>query len=224
MTTVDIIEKLHVLADPHFAQGMKRFGINTESVLGVRIPDIRKLAKEIGKSHEQAQEIWKYPYNEAKILASLLADPALVNPELMESWIADVSSWEVCDSVCGNLFVKTPYAIEKALYWSESSELWVKRAGFVLMAQLAVHRKDVSDTQFLIFLEKIKKVQPDGRNFVFKAINWALRQIGKRNKFLFSHALAIAEALKKSSDKNIRWIGSNAISEFKNLSVSKNGV
>src|SRR5438046_1701983 len=184
MTLEQVIALLREHASPQAVQGMARFGISSTQTLGVAIPTLRRIAKDIGMDHPLAIELWRSGIHEARILASMIADPRLVSPEQMEEWVSDFDSWDVCDQVCGNLFDKTPYAYQKAMEWCHREQEFVRRAGFVLMAELAVHDKRASDEAFLPFFPLIKQYATDERNLVKKAVNWALRQIGKRNSHL----------------------------------------
>src|SRR5574341_896414 len=160
------IEKLKSLADPVAVAGMARFGINSNNTYGVSIPALRKMAHDIGKDHALALALWSSGIHEARILAGMIDVPELVSEEQIESWVADFDSWDVCDQVCSNLFDKTEFAHQKAIEWSGRKEEFVKRAGFVLMAALAVHDKRAGDEKFLEFLPMIKKEAIDDRNFV----------------------------------------------------------
>jgi len=191
------LNQLKSLADPEAAVGMARFGINPDNTLGVSIPTLRKMAKEIGKNHNLAQQFWSSGIHEARILAGMVDDPGEVTVEQMERWAADFDSWDVCDQVCSNLFDKTRFAYQKAHEWSGREEEFVRRAGFVLMAALSVHDKKAEDEKFLEFLPLIKQGSQDERNFVKKAVNWALRQIGKRNMDLNKAAILTANDIQK---------------------------
>ncbi|KKS89244.1 MAG: hypothetical protein UV63_C0021G0011 [Microgenomates group bacterium GW2011_GWC1_43_11] len=199
---------------------MARFGINPKNTLGVSIPILRSLAKEIGKNHLLALELWKTSIHEARILAGLIDDPKLVTSIQMDGWVRDFDSWDVCDQVCMNVFDKTAYAHQKAQSWTSHNPEYERRAGFALMAVLAVHDKKASDRDFLQFFPLIEKYADDERNFVKKAVNWALRQIGKRNANLCRHAMIIARKLKKRESKSARWIGSDAFRELASLSAN----
>ena len=209
-----VLAKLKSLANPKNVAGMARFGINPENTLGVSVPTLRKLAKEIGRDHALAQELWASGVHEARMLAGLIDDPRLVTEEQMERWVADFDSWDVCDGCCGDLFDKTPLAYRKAVEWAARDEEFVKRAGFALMAWLAVHDKRAPDDAFLEFLPVIERESADGRNFVKKAINWALRQIGKRNAALNAAAIRTAEEIQQMGSKSGRWIASDALREL----------
>jgi 3-methyladenine DNA glycosylase AlkD len=163
--------------------------------------------------------LWQTGIHEARILASIIADPRLVSPELMEEWVNDFDAWDVCDQVCGNLFDQTPSAYEKAMEWAQREPEFVRRAGFVLMAELAVHDKRATDEAFLPFFPLIQQYASDERNFVKKAVNWALRQIGKRNSHLRAVAMEWAHGIKQLDSPAARWIASDAIRELQQEKV-----
>lgn len=193
---------------------MARFGINPHNTLGVSIPILRQLAKEIGTDHALALDLWKSGIHEARILAAMIADPARTTDTLMDRWVKDFDSWDVCDQVCMNLFEKSDSAYRKAIAWSKRDEEFVKRAGFALMACLAWHDKNATDTAFLKFIPAIKRGSTDNRNFVRKAVNWALRNIGKRNHVLNHAAIETARAIQQIDSKTARWIASDALREL----------
>lgn len=217
----EVIKKLKSLSNPQNVAGMARFGINPHHTLGVSIPDLRKIAKEIGKNHKLSRELWGSGIHEARILAGFIGDPQKVTEGQMEAWVKDFDSWDVCDQVCGNLFDRTPFAYKKAFAWSKRSEEFVKRAGFVLMAALSVHDKKAKDEQFEQFFPIIRKHSDDERNFVKKAVNWALRQIGKRNLDLNKKALKVAREIRKTGSGSAKWIASDAIKELTSDKVRK---
>ena len=193
---------------------MKRFGVDNSKALGVSLPNLRKVAKGIKKDHQLALDLWATGTHECRVLASLVDDPKLVTPEQMDSWAADFYSWDVCDQVCGNLFDRTPYAIEKALEYSRSEREYIKRAGFVLMAEFAVHDKKANEEAFMQFFPIIEREAWDDRNFVKKAVNWALRQIGKRNKNLGKAAKECSLRIAQQESKAAKWIARDALAEF----------
>ncbi len=217
----EIINKLRSLANPEAVKGMARFGISAKNTYGVSIPNLRKMAKEIGINHDLAQKLWNSKIHEARILASLISNPEMVSEEQMENWVKDFDSWDVCDLCCGNLFDKTIFAHKKVLEWTAREEEFVKRAGFVLMATLAVHDKKAVDEDFIKFFPLMIKEATDDRNFVKKAVNWALRQIGKRNLSLNKKAIKTARKIKTVESKAARWIASDAIRELESESVQK---
>ena len=210
-----ILNKLRSLANPENAKGMARFGIKPKNAYGISIPDIRKIARETGKNHELAKELWASGIHEAKILASMIDDSLLVTAKQMDKWIRDFDSWDVCDEVCLNLFVKIPCAYEKAMEWTTRKREFEKRAGFALMATLAWRDKNAENKKFLSFLPLIEKMATDERNYVKKAVNWALRQIGKRNKILKKEAVKTAKKIQKINSKSAKWIANDAIRELK---------
>lgn len=214
MEVKEIIELLESWADKKNTEGMARFGINVEKAFGISMPKLRSLAKQLGKDHKKALELWETKIHEAMILAALIDQPALVTKKQMDKWVKDFDSWDVCDQCCMNLFDKTAFAYEKAIEWSSKKEEFVKRAGFALMASMAVHNKKESDEFFESFFPVIKKESTDERNFVKKAVNWALRQIGKRNEHLCSEAIKLSNEILLIDSKAARWIANDAIKEL----------
>ncbi|GAB4428900.1 MAG: DNA alkylation repair protein [Anaerolineae bacterium] len=215
MDDKEILAYLQTQANPENVAGMARFGITGQHVLGVPKPVLRQLAKDIGKNrHDLALKLWDSGVLEARVLASLIDAPAQVTDAQMERWVSDFDSWDVCDQCCLNLFRKTALAYPKALAWSRREEEFVKRAGFVLMATLAVHDKKAPDEQMLRFLPVITAGATDERNFVKKAVNWALRQIGKRNLALNRQAIATAQSLAEADSRSARWVGRDALREL----------
>ena len=215
----DILKKLKSLSDPKAVEGMARFGINPENTFGVSIPNLRKMAKETGRDRALAQQLWTSAIHEARILASMIDDPKTVTEEQMERWVKDFDSWDVCDQCCMNLFEKTKFAYQKAVEWSSNDKEFIKRTGFVLMARLAVSDKKADDKQFEPFLPIIKREASDNRNFVKKAVNWALRQIGKRNLNLNRKAIETAKEIQEIASKSARWVASDALRELTGKAV-----
>lgn len=214
MTKDEIILKIKSLYNPHNIKGMARFGINPENTFGVSMPVLRTIAKENRKNHTLALELWETGIHEAKILAALIDSPKEVTEEQMEHWVLGFDSWDVCDQCCMNLFDKTRFSYEKAFQWSKRKEEFVKRAGFVIMASLAIHDKKAEDEKLEEFLAVIEREAYDERNFVKKAVNWALRQIGKRNFHLNNSAILSAERILKQDSKAAKWIAKDAIKEL----------
>ncbi len=210
----NILKKLRTLSNPKAVEGMARFGINPKNTYGVSVPNLRKTAKEIGRDHSLAQQLWDSGIHEARILASMVDDKNQVTKKQMDAWIKDFDSWDVCDQCCMNLFDKTPMAWEQAVEWSKRREEFEKRAGFALMACLAWHDKEAPDKKFLAFLPAIKRQAGDDRNYVKKAVNWALRNIGKRNVNLNRKAIETAKEIEKMDARSARWIASDAIREL----------
>jgi 3-methyladenine DNA glycosylase AlkD len=217
----ETLQKLKALSNPKAVEGMKRFGINPNNTYGVSIPNLRKMAKHVGTNHTLAQQLWKSRIHEARIIASMIDDPKMVTEEQLENWVKDIGSWDVCDQCCGNLFCKTSFAYQKAVEWSKRNEEFIKRAGFVLMAELAVHDKKAKDTEFLKFLPIIKRESTDNRNFVKKAVNWALRQIGKRNATLNKAAIQTAQQIQTMNSKTAKWIASDTLKELTSANTQK---
>jgi len=217
----EIIRELKSLSNPEAVAGMARYGIEPKNAYGVSAPDLRRIAKETGNDHELALRLWKTENREARIIASMIDIPSLVSEEQMEAWVKDFNSWDVCDGVCNCLFRKTERAHKKAVEWAKRKDEFVKRAGFVLMACLAVHDKNAEDKEFIKFFPLIKKESIDARNFVKKAVNWALRQIGKRNIPLNKAAVEIAGEISEIDSKSTRWIASDALRELTGEAVQK---
>lgn len=214
MTLRETIARLRAHANPRNVAGMARFGINPKGTLGVSIPVLRALAKQIGMDHALAQKLWRSGIHEARILASFIDNPALTTDRQMERWVKNFDSWDVCDEVCGNLFDRTTLAWRKATEWPHRTEEYVRRAGFVLMAALAVHDKQAPDRAFTKFFPLIARYATDERNFVKKAVNWALRQIGKRNAGLCARAVRVAREIGRDDSRAARWIARDALREL----------
>ena len=195
-------------------EGMARYGINPLNGFGVPVPVIRKLAKQIGKNHELGFKLWETAIHENRLLACMVSDPAQVTKTQMNKWAKDFYSWDICDQVCNNLFIFAPYAYEKAIDWTGSKKEFVKRAGFVLIAELAVHSKELKDKDFVKLFPIIKNGSRDDRNLVKKAVNWSLRQIGKRNMALNKKSIKLAEEILKFDSRSARWIATDAIKEL----------
>ncbi len=210
----EIISWIKFNADPVAVKGMARFGITSKEIYGVSIKKIRPFAKLVGKNHKLAMELWKTGIHEARLIAPMIDEPALVTEEQMEKWVKDFNSWDICDQCCSNLFDKTKFAYSKAVEWSGRKDEFVKRAGFVLMAVLSVHDKKADDAVFENLFPIIKRESDDERNFVKKAVNWALRQIGKRNLNLNRTALQTAEEILAMDSKTAKWIARDAIKEL----------
>jgi len=198
---------------------MQRYGINTRRALGISVTELRGLARRIGRDHDLSVALWDSRIHEARILASMLDDPAEVTEAQMEAWVLEFDSWDLCDQVCGNLFDRTPFAFNKAVGWSSREEEFVKRAGFALMAWAAVHRKDLPDERFEVFLPIIHAQATDDRNYVKKAVSWALRQIGKRSPTLNAHAIRTAEQIQRLDARAARWIANDALRELESPAV-----
>jgi 3-methyladenine DNA glycosylase AlkD len=217
----EVIDLLKSKANKKNALGMARFGINTKNALGISVVELRKIAKKIGRNHELAIKLWDSGIHEARLLACFIGESKKLIEKQMEDWVQDFNSWDICDQVCGNLFDKTEFAHKKVFEWTERKEEFVKRAGFALIATLSVHDKKSKDESFERFFPIIKKHCTDERNYVRKAVNWALRQIGKRNLYLNQRAIRVAKIIQKINSKTARWIANDAIRELESEKIQK---
>ncbi len=217
----EVINKLKDLSQNKSTEQMARFGITPKKAYGVKIPDLRTFAKKIGKDHQLAARLWESDIRETRILACMIDDPNTVTEEQMEQWVMDFDYWELCDQCCMNLFEKMPIAYMKAVEWSFRDGEFVKRAGFALMARLAVSDKKAEDAKFEKFFPHIIRESVDERNYVKKAVNWALRQIGKRNIPLNEKALEVSNKIHKIDSKSAKWIASDALRELESEAVQK---
>jgi 3-methyladenine DNA glycosylase AlkD len=215
MTAPEIVAALRAHADPKTVAGMARYGISTTGTLGVPMPVIRRLARQAGHSHSLAAELWASGIHEARILATIVDEPARVTRRQMNRWTRDFDSWDVCDQACQNLFRYTPFAWTMAGQWAGARREFVRRAAFALMAGLAVKAKDASDEHFEALLPLIAAAATDERNLVKKAVNWALRAIGKRNPQLRRTAIAAAENIRALDSPAARWIAADALRELR---------
>jgi 3-methyladenine DNA glycosylase AlkD len=202
-----VIQRLKSMASPAGAEGMARYGIRSEKVLGLSMGELREMAKA--------------GFHESRLLAALVDDPSDVTEEQIESWAMDFDNWAVCDGVCNHLFRRTPFAHRKCIEWSSRDEEYVKRASFALMAALAVHDKKTGDEVFRSYLQIIERESSDGRAYVKKGINWALRQIGKRNMSLNEEAIQVAERIGGTDSSAARWVASDALRELSGGSVQE---
>ena len=212
-TLEQIVVQLNLLADPTGITVQQRFGIHPAHPLGIPMPRLRALAKGV-RDHPLALQLWQTGIHEARILASLVDDPKSVNLDQMESWVQDFDSWDVCDQVCSNLFERTVFAIDRAHTWPDRQPEYVRRAGFTMMAALASHRKNEPDETFLEFLPLIIQYSTDTRNFVRKAVNWALRGIGKRNPVLLAAAIQSANQILEVDSPTAHWVAHDALREL----------
>ena len=215
----DVLDKLHGKAQPEQLKGMAKYGIPVEQRLCVSVPDMRKLAKEIGRNHKLALDLWRTGIAEARILAAMVGDPDKLTEEQMEDWVKGINSWDVCDQVCMNLFEKNQLAWKKIVHWSEREEEFVKRTAFSLIACLAWHDKQASDEKFIELLPVVIRGATDERNFAKKAVNWALRNIGKRNLNLNEAAIDAAKEIKRLDSKAARWVAADAIRELESDAI-----
>lgn len=219
--TKQLLNDLKSKARPDQINGMARYGMTAEKRLGVSIPDTRKLANQFGKNHQIALELWQTGIPDARILAAMIDEPEKVTEAQMDAWVKDLNSWDVCDQLCMNLFEKTPLAKKKILEWSQQDEEFVKRAAFALIACLAWHDKKASDDQFIQLFPVIKTGSTDARNYVKKAVSWALRNIGKRNENLNRASVEAAKEMALIDSKAARWIASDVIRDIEKEAVQK---
>jgi 3-methyladenine DNA glycosylase AlkD len=207
------------MGDPSRLEGMARYGIRTDRAVGVAVTELRRLARGLVPDHELAAALWTSGVHEARILASLVDDPALVSEAQMDAWVSDLDSWDVCDVLCGNLFDRTPFVLDKAVEWTGREPEFERRAGFVLMACAAVHRKDLPDRAFAALLPTIREASTDDRTYVKKAVSWALRQIGKRSLGLNAKAIRTAEQIGRIDASASRWVARDALRELRGDAV-----
>jgi len=217
----EVLEKLRARARSDRLEGMAQYGMVADRRLGVSVPEMRKMAKELGKNHELALDLWKTGIPEARIVAAMIGEPEKLTEEQMEDWVKDINSWDVCDQACMNLFEKTPLAWKKILDWSEREEEFVKRTAFALIACLAWHDKKAEDEEFVNLFPVIMRGATDERNYVKKAVSWALRNIGKRNPNLNKAAIETAKEIRQTESKAARWIASNALRELESEAVRR---
>jgi 3-methyladenine DNA glycosylase AlkD len=220
-TLKSVLLRLHQLADPEVARKAEHFGIKGVRVLGVSAPQLRRLAKSIGTNQALSLRLWHAGFLEARALAALVGDPSLVTRRQMEQWAKDFDNWAVCDVCCGELFVWTSFAREKSLRWIERKEEYVKRAGFVMMAAMAIKLKSLPDGEFLSLLKVLPAAAADERNFVKKAVSWALRQIGKRTARLNRSAISTATRIQQLDSRAARWVASDSLRELQSTSVRR---
>jgi len=221
MNVEEVLEKLKSKARPDQLEGMARYGMVSEGRLGLSIPELRKMAKEIGKDHKLALELWASGLQEARILAAMIDRPEEVTEEQMERWVRDIDSWDVCDQVCMNLFERVPFARRKISEWARREEEFVKRTAYSLIACLAWHDKKATDEDLMEYLPIIKDGAMDERNFVKKAVNWALRSIGKRNANLNRAAMETAKEVQQMDSRAARWVAADALRELESEAVQR---
>lgn len=214
-----IVEQLKSRSNPKAVEGMARYGIVSKKVFGVCTPTLRRMAKEIGKNHELAIELWATDIFDARAIALMIEDPNTISEKQANEWVKDFDNWAICDGCCIHLLRKTPFAWKKAKEWVRRKEEFVRRAGFVMMATLAVHDKKAEDKKFISLFSSIKRAANDERNGVKKAVNWALRQIGKRNLALNQQAILLAGEIINMNSAGARWIAADALRELKSDSV-----
>jgi len=218
MTSKEAISELKLLATPEHYEQLQRFGINSTKAIGVKVPSIRNLAKKIGVNNELAMELWATEMHEARLLASMIEDPIKLTETQFDQWTADFDSWDMCDVNC-DLFGRSPLVFKKINEYTAREEEFVKRCGFALMCELSFHDKKIKNEDFYPFFDLIEREAWDERNFVRKAVNWALRQIGKRNEVLRIKAIDCAERVLKQGTKSAKWIATDALRELNNPKI-----
>ncbi|MBM4166062.1 MAG: DNA alkylation repair protein [Ignavibacteria bacterium] len=221
MNSTQILAMLHSLSNPRAKEALSYFKIESKNVIGISAPILKTLAKKIGKNHKLAQELWATNVLEARAIAVLIEEPHKVSEKQTESWLKDFDSWAIVDTACCYLFRLLPNAYEKVSEWTSREKEYEKRAGFSLMAYLAVHDKKESDAKFELFFPHIVRESTDERNFVKKAVNWALRQIGKRNVHLNTIAIRVAKEIHKRDSRSAKWIASDALRELQSEAIQK---
>jgi 3-methyladenine DNA glycosylase AlkD len=214
-----VLDRLRRMGDKKVRDGMARFAIPSDNAVGIPVGELRDYAKRLGRSHKLAAELWKAGWYEARMLATFVDEPALVTPKQMDAWCKDFDNWAICDTACFHLFDRTPHAWRKVDAWATSRDAFVKRAAFALLASLTVHDKQADDEQFADRLALVERAAADDRNFVKKAVNWALRSIGKRSAALHAPAVELARRLKQSPDAAPRWVGGDALRELTSPAV-----
>jgi 3-methyladenine DNA glycosylase AlkD len=217
----EVIERLEYIASLDRLEGMGKYGMAVDRRLGVSIPELRQVAKELGRDHMLALKLWESGIAEARLLASMIDDPDKLTAQQMEDWVDDLDSWDVCDQLCMNLFEKSHLAWKKAADWACHDEEFVKRAAYALIACLAWHDKKAADERFLDLLPVIVRGADDERNFVKKAVDWALRNIGKRNLALNRAAIKTAREIQRIDSRAARWIASDTLRELESDSVQR---
>jgi 3-methyladenine DNA glycosylase AlkD len=220
-TCAEVLRKLEDLANPEVRAKLPYFGVQAPMANGVSAPVLHKLAREIGKDHQLANQLWACEVHEAKILASLVGEPQRATGREMEGWAQTFDSWDVVDTVCCYLYAESKFAWKKAQDWSKRRELFIKRAGFSLVAYLSYKDKQSPDEKFTKFLKVVERESDDDRHLVKKAVNWALRNIGKRNLKLNREAIRVAEKLRKRDSRAARWIAADALRELRSQAVQR---
>ena len=194
--------------------GMSRFAIPNDHAFGVKMGDIQKLGKRLGRDHALALALWQTGVYEARMLCAYIDEPARVTRAQMHAQALDFDNWAVCDTLCFALWVRTPHAFAMVRKWARHRDEFVRRAAFALLASLALKDQEAGDAEFLAGLKLIEKASADDRNFVMKSVNWALRGIGRRNAKLKKAAVALARKLAASEDPAPRWIGKDALRQL----------
>lgn len=221
MTAAEIISKLKSMGSEENRKGMAKYGINTANAVGVTVLAVREMAKETGTDHELALELWNSGVHEARIMATVIADPEKTDSALLEKWVEDLNSWDLCDQFCNNLVTHTKHAREKVIEWCVQDEAFIKRAGFSTMANYALKSPELNDKELDGFLTLILNECGDKRNYVRKAVSWALRNIGKRNLHCNRKAVKLAKMLKDEDLKPAKETAAEALKELQKSELLK---
>ncbi|MFA6468401.1 MAG: DNA alkylation repair protein [Bacteroidota bacterium] len=216
MTLPLVLKTLRSLGTKKNVEGMKRYGIHTIKAFGASTPAVRSLAKKIGVNHDLALALWNSGYHDAKILAALIADPHLATLSMLDQWARDLENWAQCDACCAEYFQKTKFAHQLPFRWSPNTKEFVRRAGIVMIAVMSVHHKRTDDAEFEKFFPLLRLYASDERNFVKKAVNWSLRQVGKRNLRLHKKSIALAKEILNIPSPSARWIANDTLKELQN--------
>jgi 3-methyladenine DNA glycosylase AlkD len=214
-----VIASLKRNATAKVRNGMARYGLPSDRAFGVPVGTMKKLAQRLGRNHQLAAALWETGWYEARMMAAFVDEPACVTPAQMDRWCRDFDNWGICDTVCFALFDRTPHAWRKVAEWSRRREEFVKRAAFALLWALTLHDKQAGDKPFLDGLLLVERAANDERHFVKKAVNMALRAVGKCNRTLHAAALALAKRLAQSKEPACRWIGKDALRELSSPKV-----
>ena len=221
MNADEVLAELHAHANPKNSASMAKFGIASTNTLGISVPTLRAIAKRVGRDHDVAVALWESGIHEARSLACMVEDPATVKRKQLESWVRDIDSWDVCDGFAFDLVRRTSHAHTLILQWSNSKHEFTKRAAFATIAGLAVHDRHAPNANLLRYLPLIEQASDDDRNFVWKAVNWALRQIGKRNRACNAAAIASAERIIATNTRAGRKIANDALRELRSDAVQE---
>ena len=225
MNLEEVMEELKARADKETKEKAKKYGIDSRNSLGISLTELRELSKKLEREtddpHSLATELWNTDVFEARELAAIIDRPGKVTDDQMEEWVKDFDSWALCDLVCQDLFSRTDMAEKKIREWTSREEEFVKRAGFALLAKIALYRKDAPDKSFLSYFPLIERESDDERKYVKKAISWALREIGKRNKELNIQAIELAQRLKERDSKASKWIASDVLRELQSEKIQE---
>ena len=217
----DILVKLKCMSNPEAVKWMARYGINSKNNLGIQVCKLREVAKDIDQDHELALKLWNSGIHDARLLACFIDNPVEVTGKQMDSWAQTFDSWDICDQACTSLFDRSPLAWAKIFEWADQTDEFVKRGAFSLIAGLTVHDKKASDSKFEQLIPLIKKHSYDERNYVKKAVNWAIRNIGKRNKNLNQRMIKLSRELLQIDSKAAKWIASNSLRELTSIKIQK---